>query len=490
MAKQTKEIAVIDFEKFSVAQLPELKGKKEEIKSVIEANPIVEIVDNGTYELAKKSRTAVRSLRTSLEGEQKAVKKKIKEHVLDVVDKEYDTIVLGVKSAEKERQDPIDVWETKKEEERKEKARLEELRVNQIKDAIQTFKNAWIETVDQMTFERIENFNEMFEKYSSEFDREKLAEYEVLFDDALLVIRQLADSKIKTLTEQEQIRIDNLLIQEKNAENARISKFSIDWNSNIDTVKISDVEDVKEVFKKAKIKDLKHFQSNFDEVYSALEKRLNSQIEFISFQEKQRLEQEEIDKKNRIAQEKFAKEQAEIAEKNRIAQKKFLAEKKEFEEKQAEAKFQERCKKLVELGFDLEVFEIEYPGNPRWMNLKFSAQKLSDIDWQIELDWAKEQIENRNKILQTTQEVEFEEEAPIVYKAFGNQSQKVLENIKNKTHEIADFKEEQEYVEQVSTKSEITWESILEQFNESGRLRSTSAFIDWLQENYNVPTKK
>ena len=113
MAKQTKEIAVIDFEKFSVAQLPELKGKKEEIKSIIEANPIVEIVDNGTYELAKKSRTAVRSLRTSLEGEQKTVKKKIKEHVLDVVDKEYDTIVLGVKSAEKERQDPIDVWEEK-----------------------------------------------------------------------------------------------------------------------------------------------------------------------------------------------------------------------------------------------------------------------------------------------------------------------------------------------------------------------------------------
>ena len=88
MAKaQKQELAVIDFTQFSVAQLPELKGKKEEIASIIEANPIVEIVDNATYESAKKSRTAVKTLRTGLEKEQKDVKKKIKEHVLDVVDK-------------------------------------------------------------------------------------------------------------------------------------------------------------------------------------------------------------------------------------------------------------------------------------------------------------------------------------------------------------------------------------------------------------------
>lgn len=55
MAKEQKtELAVIDFTKFSVAQLPELKGKKEEIASIIKANPIVEIVDNATYESAKK----------------------------------------------------------------------------------------------------------------------------------------------------------------------------------------------------------------------------------------------------------------------------------------------------------------------------------------------------------------------------------------------------------------------------------------------------
>jgi hypothetical protein len=39
---------------------PELQGKKEEIKSVIESNPVVVVIDNETYESAKKSRTAVK----------------------------------------------------------------------------------------------------------------------------------------------------------------------------------------------------------------------------------------------------------------------------------------------------------------------------------------------------------------------------------------------------------------------------------------------
>lgn len=216
MAKiQTKEVAVIDFEKFSVAQLPELQGKKEEIKGIIEANPVVDVVDNSTYELAKKSRTAVKTLRTGLEKEQKDVKKKIKEHVLDVVDAEYDMLVLGVRNQEIIRQEPITAWEDKKEQERLEKVRLEELRVKQIKEAIQNFKDTLIDNVNDLIFEGVSGFNEMFERYSSEFDRSKLAEFEVLFDDALLVIRQLADSKIKTLTEQEEIRLEQIRLAEE-----------------------------------------------------------------------------------------------------------------------------------------------------------------------------------------------------------------------------------------------------------------------------------
>ena len=172
MAKaQKQELAVIDFTQFSVAQLPELQGKKEEIASIIEANPIVEIVDNATYESAKKSRTAVRTLRTSLESEQKTVKKKIKEHVLDVVDKEYDILILGVKASEQSRQEPIDVWEAKKEEERKEKARLEQERIDGIKAKINEFKQNWESKIFELVFNNCQSLKEDLAITENEFDR-------------------------------------------------------------------------------------------------------------------------------------------------------------------------------------------------------------------------------------------------------------------------------------------------------------------------------
>jgi len=477
MAKETKtELAVIDFTKFSVAQLPELKGKKEEIASIIKANPIVEIVDNATYESAKKSRTAVKTLRTGLQKEQTDVRKRIKEHVLDVVDKEYDTLVLDVKSEEKSRQEPIDVWEEKKEEERKEKVRLEELRVKQIKDAVQTFKDAWIDNVHHLLFEGIDGFNELFEKFSTDFDRSKLAEFEVLFDDALLVIRQFADSKIKTLTEQEQIRIENLLIDEKNAEGKAIRNWQNEWDSNINSLVFSDILEIKESFKNSKLANFKHHISEYEEIYTSTEKRLHSQIELIS-----------------------------KAEEQRIAQEKFLKEKKEFEEKQLEAKFQERKKFLV----DEDYYRIYFVGECNEEEDVFKSKLLAFSDSEFE-DFKLAVLKAKEPIVETTQEVEFEERVfesePIasnIQNIVGNRiiqadyhEDDVHEVAVSKPHEFADFKEEQEYIEQATTKNEITWDSIFEEYtdtlNNLSEMENSSDFDFkfWLSEKYNVPTKK
>ena len=456
MAKETKtELAVIDFTKFSVAQLPELKGKKEEIASIIKANPIVEIVDNATYESAKKSRTAVKTLRTGLEKEQKDVKKKIKEHVLDVVDKEYDTLVLGVKSAEQSRQEPIDVWEEKKEQERKEKARLEELRVKQIKDAIQTFRDEWEDTFNRMTFERISDCEEFFGKTVGEFDRIKLAEFEVLFDDAVSFLNKLFDSKSTTLAEQEKIRIDNLVIEEKNSENRKIQSWQNTWNTNISSLVFDDITDVKKSFRQSKLEFLKHYTTEYDEIYSSTEKRLHSQIEFISKAEEQR-----------IAKEKFDKEQAEIAEKNRIAQEKFLAEKKEFEEKQAEVKFQERCKKFIDLGCVFSEEQNGYEKQGYWIHCDDIRNSSEDL-----INREIEDCKNSNK----------EEVSTIVNSADVSDTEVVFEDVSQKSVEpIAEF----------DLPKEVTWADIVNHFKDSNIPNKINLLWSWLNENYNVPTKK
>ena len=409
MAKaQKQELAVIDFTQFSVAQLPELQGKKEEIASIIEANPIVEIVDNATYESAKKSRTAVKTLRTGLEKEQKDVKKKIKEHVLDVVDSEYDILILGVKASEQSRQSPIDVWEEKKEQERQEKARLEQERIDGIKAKINEFKQNWESKILELVFNNCQSLKEDLAITENEFDRVSLAEFDILFDREVSYLKDLLNSKIKTLTEQEQIRIDNLLIQEKNAEQSKIQEWQRTWNANIDSLTFNDITDVKSTLVKSKLVDLKHYNSGYEEIYLSTEKRLHSQIEFVSKTEEQR-----------IAQEKFEKE------------------KKDFEEKQAEVKRkEEEANKILEEAKN-PIEEVEVVSE--------EVVELSSLETEI-------------------QDVEFE---PISFNL-------------PKTETWDSIEEYFEIEKNNSPEYGITQE----------HFEMKSLIFNWLEENYNVPTKK
>jgi hypothetical protein len=52
---------------------------------------------------------------------------------------------------------------------------------------------------------------------------------------------------------------------------------------------------------------------------------------------------------------------------------------------------------LTDLGIDMAVFELEHEGDPRWMNLKNSAQMESDSDWEETLAWVDMQLSKRDK---------------------------------------------------------------------------------------------
>lgn len=478
MAKQKQELAVIDFTQFSVAQLPELKGKKEEINSVIEANPIIEIKDNTTYELAKKSRTAVRTLRTSLESEQKAVKKRIKEHVLDVVDKEYDALVLDVKSAEQSRQSLIDVWEEKKEKERQEKARLEQERIDGIKTKISDYVTSWKDVFGLMKFEKIEEVSANFHESNSNFDKVALQEFDVLFDREISMLSELLDAKIKTLSEQEQIRLDNLLIQEKSAEQTLIQEWQRDWNANIDSLSVSDIADVKSVLVKSKLTNLKHYVSGYEEIYASVEKRLHSQIEFVSKAEEQRIAQEKLDR-----------------------------EKKEFEQKQAEAKFQERCKQLTDLGFVLNESNGAYQKGLNYLNLE-DIKSANDDLWIRELEDAKnvKDFSEIGTVDASAQEVEVVAEEVIVspvemFETMENLGEEIIKFPNHNASEFANnnampaeikegkiFSGETQEVES----SDVTWSRIYQEWDKHNhpQKEKSSTWLIWLQAHYNAPTKK
>jgi hypothetical protein len=344
MAKK-QETEIMDLSKFRSEYLPELQGKKETIAEVIKANPIKDVEDIASYEEMKKSRTAVKTLRTGLEKESKEVITKLKVIVIDSVKKEYDLLITDVKTAEDERQAKVDAWEEKKEQERQEKLRLEQERINNIKREISDYVASWKDVFNLMKVDLVQEVSNNFYESHTALDIASFQEFDVLLQREILSLSELLESKIKTLLEQEQIRIENLLIQEKNAEQTLIQEWQRTWNVNIDLLLVSDIADVKSVLVKSKLTNLKHYVSAYEEIYTLTEKRLHSQIEFVSKAEEQR-----------IAHEKFTKEQAEITKNNQIAQYKFEKEKKEFEEQQAEARRKEQAK-LEEEAIDLNVID-------------------------------------------------------------------------------------------------------------------------------------
>lgn len=303
MAKQEKkEIAVIDFTKFSVTQLPELKSKKEEIALIIEANPVVEIVDNKTYELAKKSRTAVKTLRTGIEKEQKDVKDKIKKFVLNVIDDEYNAIVLDVKSKEKERQDPIDIWEEKKEQERLEKIRIEEARKQKHRDNIELVFNHNKKLIDKLTFENLPH-ELVFKIDDQEFTSESFEEFADVFEAKVEVLKFQLTEKEKTLQEKEAIRLENERLENERKENEHKQKIktSIDyyyttWQDMFADMRFEDIKELTEKFNSENALDCAEFQEEYATKRANLVRMLEAKTNFLTQAENQRIQQEKLDR--------------------------------------------------------------------------------------------------------------------------------------------------------------------------------------------------
>lgn len=418
MAKQKKEVAVINFEEFSIAQLPELNGKKEEIKSVIDANPIIEVIDNSSYELAKKSRTAVKTLRTSLEKEKKEVNDRIKKNVLEVVTNEYDSLIADVKNDENARQEQVTSWEDKKEQERLEKARLEEERVSGIKKRIDAFRQNWEDLISQLWFEGIKDCENNFKSMVDDFDRTSLQEFEVLFDDSVKYLTESLNSRIKTLTEQEEIRI--------------------------------------------------------------------TQIELAKEKERQRLEAEKLAEEQaerlRLMQEEFNAEQ----EKQRIAKEQFEKEKAEFEAKQAEAKYQDRVKRLTDLGLVYNEEAKGYGLTEKAENLFFDWQIMGfdDNNFETSFDWFKEKIAEAKEPA-----IEYVDPRSVLPLGTTDKVEEIANNDAFvETHEIAKPKEEIQEVDFEESFRDIY--SYFERETGYDEYNSTELFIEWLEENYKTPEKK
>lgn len=298
MAKQ--EISKI--ENFNVNALEEIKGKEKLIESVIKENPFVKIVDNKTYEEGKKSRTALRTCRTDLEKEEKALHNAVKKVLTEPIKTIYGTFKEKVTPLEDKQQEEVKAWEDVKEQERQLKIRIEEARKQKHRDNIELFFNLNKIIIEDLTFENIRH-ELVFSNDDQEFTPESFEEFADVFEAKVDVLKTMLKDKINTLQEKENIRIENERLENERKENERKQKIktSIDyfyttWQDMFADMRFEDIQELTEKFNSENALDCAEFQEEYATKRANLVRMLEAKTNFLTQAENQRIQQEKIDR--------------------------------------------------------------------------------------------------------------------------------------------------------------------------------------------------
>jgi len=441
MAKQEQNLIKLD--EFNIQQLPELQNKKQEVSAKISTFKYVEIKDNSSYEEAKKVRTGVRTIRTDLQKEQKAVDKKIKDFILGPVKEAYEEIINAVIDAENIQQEEVTRWEDIKEKERLEKALLEIKRVEGIKAKINAYKTKWEDLISQLFFSEIDNLKTKLFEENEAFDRNYLEEFEILFDDVLISLGSSLYSKIDLLTKEEELRLERERLAEIQAEQNRVNaiKTKIDsWEKNwlyvINNLEFRNISVTQNEFETQTALDCEELQSEYAEKRNQIQELLSAKVSQLKEAEEQRIEREN-----------FLKEKAAFEEKMRLEEQK----KKETEELLA--------KKEEPIKVD------EYSTSEE--NYVEQGRLIED---------------GNGGLIDTATGLPYKEGEVKIFNS------STVETITGKlvTRRIAEIKDDCFVLEE-------TWADILQEYysqSSDTSFNETEQFVDWLEENYNVPTKK
>ena len=208
----------LQLEDLKVSNLPELQGWKEKQQKLVEENPYVEIVDNKSYEVACKSRTALLKGRTELEKQDKLIASKLTSFRKEVK-QETDNLIAITLPYEEKQQSEVKRYEEIKAAEKAEKDHMEQERIDCIKTRIDNCENESYRIIQNTTIDNIEIHKTMIDAFvNAEFDYE---EFDILFEQSKDRIQTSWDLKCADIQEKEAQRVENERLQ-KEAEQARI----------------------------------------------------------------------------------------------------------------------------------------------------------------------------------------------------------------------------------------------------------------------------
>lgn len=298
MAKKSQQLVTI--EDFSVTNLSDFQGKKEEQEQIVKDNPFIEITDNETFVRAKKNRTALVTARTTLDKEKKAVAKRIKTIITDPVAQAYDDLIAITMPHENKQQEEVKRYETAKEEERRRKEREEQERINAILYKIDLIVHIVTNEINSLSYDQslTYNINPIYE--GKEVNEEDFEEYASKYSSEIESLKFLLQQRKSILENEEKNRLEAIELEKQRSEQERIDNIKQNifnyqsfWNNKIHNLTEQTIEETVSEFNNANAVDCQEFQNEFAEVKEQIELSLNNRIAQIyqnAELEKQRVE--------------------------------------------------------------------------------------------------------------------------------------------------------------------------------------------------------
>ena len=320
-----KQEIVFEIEKLEANQLPELQGLKEKQFQIVKENPFVEIVDNPTYEVAKKARTTLVTARTDIEKQDKLIASKIKKF-REMVSGASEELIAITKPHEERQQDEVKRYEAIKEAEKAEKARLEEERKAKIKSAIDTIYQTELSKIDKVTFEQIEVLEADWTLNLFRTDVTQFEEFELDFNEKVLMLKNQFTAKQIQLKEKEAQRIENERLKAEkeklDAERAELERLQKETKEKAEKEKkaeedrLAKIKADQEAELEAQRQKLADEKAKQDAELKAQQDKIDAENKKIQ-DEKDRLAKIEADRIAKEESDRKAKEDAERAEKEK-----------------------------------------------------------------------------------------------------------------------------------------------------------------------------
>lgn len=209
-----KKTEILDLQKLEPKNLPELAGWEEKQHEVVKENPFIECKDTESYEAGKKRRTSLRTARTSLEKQDKAIGSVLSQFRKKVKG-ETERLIEITREHEERQQEEVAKYEQGIEQRRKEKEEQERQEEEQKRAHIHKVGEELQSIIDSLTYEtkkeKVAEFKITAEKYNGTL----FGVWEVMLDSEIADKQELLDRQIEAVNLYEENRVQREIDHEK-----------------------------------------------------------------------------------------------------------------------------------------------------------------------------------------------------------------------------------------------------------------------------------